>query len=59
MYLPHSQKYLPGCLTTGLPEFVEYFAQNYMQLPLAKGDVVFLSPGLFHGAGTNQTQIRG
>ncbi len=47
MYLPHSQKYLPGYLTTGLPEFVEYFAQNHVQLPLAKGDVVFFNPALF------------
>ena len=55
MYLPHSQKYVPGYLATGLPEFVEYFAQNYVQLPLAKGDAVFFNPALFHGAGTNQS----
>src|SRR5664279_4331715 len=50
MYLPNSQKYVPGYLATGLPEFVEYFAQNYVQLPLAKGDAVFFNPALFHGA---------
>jgi len=55
MYLPHSQEYVPGYLATGLPEFVEYFAQNYVQLPLAKGDAVFFNPALFHGAGTNQS----
>jgi Phytanoyl-CoA dioxygenase (PhyH) len=55
MYLPHSQKHVPGYLAAGLPEFVEYFARNYVQLPLAKGDAVFFNPALFHGAGTNQT----
>jgi Protein involved in biosynthesis of mitomycin antibiotics/polyketide fumonisin len=55
MYLPHSQKYVPGYLAAGLPEFVEYFARNYVQLPLAKGDAVFFNPALFHGAGTNRT----
>jgi len=44
MDLPHSQKYVPGYLAAGLPEFVEYFAHNDVQLPLAKGDVVFFNP---------------
>jgi len=43
MGLPHSQKYVPGYLAAGLPEFVEYFAHNDGQLPLAKGDVVFFN----------------
>jgi len=34
MYLPHSQKYVPGYVAADLPEFVEYFAPNYVQLPL-------------------------
>ena len=55
MYLPHSQKYLPGYLAFDLPEFAEYFQANYVQLPLEKGDVVFFNPALFHGAGTNKT----
>ena len=55
MYLPHSQKYLPGYLAFDLPEFAEYFQANYVQLPLEKGDVVFFNPALFHGAGTNQS----
>lgn len=55
LYLPHSQKYLPGYLAAGLPDFVEYFRQHYVQLPLAKGDAVFFNPALFHGAGTNLT----
>ncbi len=53
MYLPHSHKYLPGYLAWRLPEFREYFAQHYVQLPLAKGDAAFFNPALFHGAGTN------
>ena len=55
MYLPNSQKYLPGYLATDLPEFTEYFQANYVQLPLEKGDVVFFNPALFHGAGTNHS----
>jgi ectoine hydroxylase-related dioxygenase (phytanoyl-CoA dioxygenase family) len=55
MYLPHSQKYLPGYLAWRLPEFREHFEANYVQLPLAKGDAVFFNPALFHAAGTNRT----
>jgi ectoine hydroxylase-related dioxygenase (phytanoyl-CoA dioxygenase family) len=55
MYLPHSQKYEPGYLAWRLPEFAEYFAANYIQLPLAKGDAVFFNPALFHAAGTNRS----
>ena len=55
MYLPHSQKYLPGYMAIGLPEFQEYFEAHYVQLPLEKGDAVFFNPALLHGAGTNRT----
>jgi ectoine hydroxylase-related dioxygenase (phytanoyl-CoA dioxygenase family) len=55
MYLPHSQKYLPGYLAWRRPEFREYFEANYVQLPLAKGDAVFFNPALFHAAGANRT----
>jgi ectoine hydroxylase-related dioxygenase (phytanoyl-CoA dioxygenase family) len=55
MYLPHSQKYLPGYLAIGLPQFQEYFDAHYVQLPLEKGDAVFFNPALLHGAGTNRT----
>jgi ectoine hydroxylase-related dioxygenase (phytanoyl-CoA dioxygenase family) len=55
MYLPHSQKYEPGYMAVGLPEFQEYFEANYVQLPLEKGDAVFFNPALLHGAGTNRT----
>jgi ectoine hydroxylase-related dioxygenase (phytanoyl-CoA dioxygenase family) len=55
LYLPYSHQYEPGYLAFHLPEFTEYFAQNYTQLPLAKGDAAFFNPALFHGAGTNVT----
>jgi ectoine hydroxylase-related dioxygenase (phytanoyl-CoA dioxygenase family) len=55
MYLPHSQKYEPGYLAVGLPEFQEYFEAHHVQLPLARGDAVFFNPALLHGAGTNRT----
>jgi ectoine hydroxylase-related dioxygenase (phytanoyl-CoA dioxygenase family) len=55
LYLPHSQKYAPGYLAFHQPEFAAYFADNYVQLPLAKGDAAFFNPALFHGAGTNRS----
>jgi ectoine hydroxylase-related dioxygenase (phytanoyl-CoA dioxygenase family) len=55
MYLPYSQKYLPGYLAWRRPEFREYFKVNYVQLPLRKGDAVFFNPALFHAAGANRT----
>lgn len=53
MYLPHSQKYVPGYLAWRRPEFRDYFLGHYVQLPLAKGDAAFFNPALFHGAGSN------
>jgi ectoine hydroxylase-related dioxygenase (phytanoyl-CoA dioxygenase family) len=59
LYLPHSQKYPPGYVAFHLPEFTAYFDDNYVQLPLAKGDAAFFNPALFHGAGTNRsTDVR-
>jgi ectoine hydroxylase-related dioxygenase (phytanoyl-CoA dioxygenase family) len=55
LYLPHSQKYLPGYLAWRRPEFRAYFEANYVQLPLAKGDAAFFNPALFHAAGANRT----
>ncbi|MEZ4670941.1 MAG: phytanoyl-CoA dioxygenase family protein [Anaerolineae bacterium] len=54
LLLPYSHQYEPGYMAYGLPEFVTYFAEHRSQLPLEKGDMVFFSPALFHGAGTNQ-----
>jgi ectoine hydroxylase-related dioxygenase (phytanoyl-CoA dioxygenase family) len=53
MYLPYSHQYAPGYLAWRLPEFRAFFAERYVQLPLAKGDAVFFNPALFHGAGNN------
>ena len=55
MYLPHSQKYLPGYLAWRRPEFGEHFEANHVQLPLRVGDAAFFNPALFHAAGTNRT----
>jgi ectoine hydroxylase-related dioxygenase (phytanoyl-CoA dioxygenase family) len=55
MYLPHSQKYLPGYLAWRRPEFREYFEACHIQLPLRKGDAVFFNPAVFHAAGANRT----
>lgn len=55
MYLPYSQQYEPGYIAFGLPEFREFFARHYVQLPLAAGDAVFFNPALFHAAGHNTT----
>ncbi len=55
MYLPYSQRYEPGYLAWRRPEFVEYFEQHLVQLPLAKGDAAFFNPALFHGAGHNRS----
>src|SRR3954462_1778364 len=55
MYLPHSQKYVPGYVAFHQPEFTAYFNQHFVQLPLRKGDAAFFNPALFHGAGTNHS----
>ncbi len=55
MYLPYSQQYAPGYLAWWRPEFKDYFETHYTQLPLAKGDVVFFNPAVFHAAGHNRT----
>lgn len=54
IFLPFSQQYQPGYLAYAQPEFRAYFDAHHVQLPLDKGDLVFFSPALFHGAGTNQ-----
>lgn len=56
LFLPFSQQYAPGYLVSGRQEFQDYFDQNHVQLPLAKGDVVFFNPALIHAAGTNRSK---
>ncbi|WP_050522074.1 phytanoyl-CoA dioxygenase family protein [Pseudorhodobacter wandonensis] len=58
MVLPFSQQFFEGYLAFARPEFQAYFAENYVQLPLKKGDVVFFNPAVMHGAGTNHTADR-
>ncbi|MFF3906149.1 phytanoyl-CoA dioxygenase family protein [Streptomyces sp. NPDC001848] len=55
LYLPHSQKYEPGYLAWRRPEFIAYFDDHHVQLPLHKGDAVFFNPALFHAAGHNRS----
>jgi ectoine hydroxylase-related dioxygenase (phytanoyl-CoA dioxygenase family) len=56
LYLPHSQKYLPGYLVAGHAQFRAYFDEHCVQLPLRKGDAVFFNPALMHAAGTNRSR---
>jgi ectoine hydroxylase-related dioxygenase (phytanoyl-CoA dioxygenase family) len=53
MLLPHSQRFVGGYIAFNRPEFVEFFAEHHVQLPLRKGDAVFFNPALYHGAGSN------
>ena len=51
--LPFSQLYLPGYAAWRREDFREVFENQYVQLPLSKGDVLFFSPAIFHAAGSN------
>jgi ectoine hydroxylase-related dioxygenase (phytanoyl-CoA dioxygenase family) len=51
--LPFSQTYLPGYAAWRREDFREMFEARYVQLPLSKGDALFFSPAIFHGAGSN------
>lgn len=53
--LPFSQAYDAGYLAMNRPDFRAYFLENHVQLPLAKGDMLFFSPALLHAAGTNRS----
>ena len=54
--LPFSQLYKYGWFAWKHPEFIKCFEENFVQLPLKKGDTIFFSPALFHAAGTNTTK---
>ena len=51
--LPFSQTYLPGYAAWRRDDFRGVFENRYVQLPLSKGDALFFSPAIFHGAGSN------
>lgn len=53
--LPYSQTYLPGYISALLPAFRDYFEEHFVQLPLAKGDMLFFNPAVFHAAGENRS----
>ena len=53
--LPFSQAYDAGYLAMNRPDFRAYFVENHVQLPLAKGDMLFFSPALLHAAGANRS----
>jgi ectoine hydroxylase-related dioxygenase (phytanoyl-CoA dioxygenase family) len=53
MLLPYSQRFLGGYIAFNRPEFIEYFAEHHVQVPLRTGDALFFNPALYHGAGTN------
>jgi ectoine hydroxylase-related dioxygenase (phytanoyl-CoA dioxygenase family) len=53
--LPYSQRYARGYVAWRRADFREYFEDNFVQLPLAKGDAIFFNPALFHAAGSNRT----
>ena len=53
MLLPYSQWFAGGYVAFYRPEFIEFFAEHHVQVPLGKGDAVFFNPALYHGAGAN------
>ncbi len=53
MLLPFSQLFAGGYIAFNRQEFVDFFAEHHVQVPLAKGDAVFFNPALYHGAGSN------
>ena len=53
MLLPYSQRFLEGYVAYNRPEYQAYFAENHVQLPLEKGDLLFFNPAVMHGAGDN------
>jgi ectoine hydroxylase-related dioxygenase (phytanoyl-CoA dioxygenase family) len=62
MLLPFSQLFEGGYIAFNRKEFIDFFAEHHVQVPLAKGDAVFFNPALYHGAGSNvsagKSQIR-
>ncbi len=53
MLLPYSQRFLEGYVAYNRPEYQTFFAENNVQLPLEKGDLLFFNPAVMHGAGDN------
>lgn len=53
--LPFSHQYAHGYLAWKRPEFEQFFEDNYVQLPLQKGDMLYFNPALLHAGGENRT----
>ena len=51
--LPFSQNFTSGYLVYGNPEYQEHFEDNYVQIPLEIGDLIFFNPAILHAAGNN------
>ncbi len=56
LLLPYSQRFPAGYMAFDRPEFVAFFEAHAVQLPLSKGDMLFFSPALYHGAGHNNME---
>ena len=54
--LPFSQMWPENYARFRDPAVRGLFEKHYVQLPLNKGDLLFFSPGLLHGAGDNITE---
>ena len=54
--LPYSHMFGEGFRSYRSQPFIDYFVENYVALPLEKGDALFFSPALFHAAGENSTK---
>lgn len=53
--LPWSQHYSAGFAIAKRPEFDAVFEERFVQVELDKGDALFFTPALLHGAGQNRT----
>lgn len=54
--LPYSQLLDSGYIHWRSEEIKEYFAANWVALPLELGDAIFFNPALIHAAGENVTE---
>ena len=53
--LPFSQKLERGYVSIGQPDVRQVFLDNYAQISLKTGDMVFFNPAIFHAAGENRS----
>jgi ectoine hydroxylase-related dioxygenase (phytanoyl-CoA dioxygenase family) len=53
--LPFSQQFEEGYMAYRIPEFQNFFLENYVSVPLQQGDGLFFNPALFHAAGQNDS----